>query len=47
MKTAEILIYAVFTLGIAFGAEAKELTLREQLGKKLFFDSNLSTPPGL
>ena len=46
MKTAKILVYAVFMWGIAFVAGAKELTPREQLGKNLFFDSNLSTPPG-
>ena len=37
MKTAKILVYAVFIWGIAFVAGAKELTPREQLGKNLFF----------
>src|SRR5512147_2428719 len=46
MKTAKILVFAMFMWGIAFVAGAKELTPREQLGKNLFFDSDLSTPSG-
>ena len=46
MKTAKIFVYAMFMWGIAFVAGAKELTPREQLGKNLFFDSDLSNPSG-
>jgi cytochrome c peroxidase len=46
MKTAKVFVYAMFMCGIASVAGAKELTPREQLGKNLFFDSDLSNPPG-
>jgi cytochrome c peroxidase len=49
MKPTKLLGYATvcaaFTLGLA-GASAQTLTPVEQLGKALFFDTNLSTPPG-
>ena len=39
---------SLFILGVASGtAYAQELAPAEQLGKMLFFDANLSTPPGL
>lgn len=45
-------VMAVFFVGffisgaIVAGVEARDLTQMEQLGKLLFFDTNLSTPPG-
>src|SRR5512144_3090851 len=42
IQTAKILAFALATWGIAFVAEAHQLTPREQLGKNLFFDSDLS-----
>lgn len=49
MKTKAIIsgtvVCAAITLGIAVNAQS--LTPVEELGKALFFDSNLSTPPGL
>src|SRR5512144_550034 len=45
-EASKILAWALVAWGIAFVAEAKQLTPREQLGKNLFFDSDLSTPPG-
>lgn len=46
MKTAKLLICSAFMLGSVSIAGAEELTPIEQLGKSLFFDQNLSTPPG-
>jgi cytochrome c peroxidase len=38
---------AVLLVAVLAGtAAAQDLTLKEQLGKELFFDENLSTPPG-
>jgi cytochrome c peroxidase len=49
MKTRKILICAAFCAALtlaAASAAAQTLTPIEQLGKALFFDTNLSTPPG-
>jgi cytochrome c peroxidase len=47
MKQVSIVIgFCIVVLASAFTAGAAELSPAEQLGKLLFFDANLSTPPG-
>lgn len=47
MKTARKIASAALVLGLGFvPALAQSLTPMEELGKFLFFDTNLSTPPG-
>ena len=43
---AALVIALMFLLALGSSALAQELTLKEQLGKAIFFDTNLSTPPG-
>lgn len=43
----KFLCLIVFTVFISTGVSALDLTLKEQLGKQLFFDTNLSTPAGM
>jgi len=45
LLTVGIVIVAIMLMGA--GALAQDLMPREQLGKLLFFDTNLSTPPGM
>ena len=40
------ILLLIFIIGCKKRSEETGLTLKEQLGKKLFFDANLSTPPG-
>ncbi|MGR8931275.1 MAG: cytochrome-c peroxidase [Gammaproteobacteria bacterium] len=47
MQIAKFIMYLALILGAsALRAQEPELTPIEQLGKHLFFDQNLSTPPG-
>jgi cytochrome c peroxidase len=49
MKTAKhlaLIVIGAAILGTAAPAPADELTTKEQLGKLLFFDTNLSSPAG-
>jgi len=47
MRTAMKIAFAALALGIGLvPAHAQSLTPMEELGKFLFFDTNLSTPPG-
>lgn len=47
MRTAVKIAFAALALGIGLvPAHAQSLTPMEELGKFLFFDTNLSTPPG-
>ena len=41
-----VVLSMIFVVGCKKKAEISELSPNEQLGKKLFFDANLSTPPG-
>lgn len=44
--TRSLLLVALIALALSTVSHAAELTPLEQLGKLLFFDENLSTPPG-
>jgi cytochrome c peroxidase len=49
MKAIKLLGCAAIAAGVTLamaGANAQSLTPLEELGKNLFFDPNLSTPPG-
>lgn len=45
-KSGTVVLLAMALCSVACQPTLPELTSKEQLGKSLFFDSNLSTPPG-
>ena len=46
LATGAVVIIATLIVFVGYGLAQTELTPLEELGKQLFFDTNLSTPPG-